>query len=94
MVLLYIMATVGCFLGCLRMIENIGRKKWLSNILLLISTSILTLCSIKITHITNMLSFNDSIKQLLYYFSYLFILILFFYFLAKYLNKSYKDKSC
>ena len=94
MVLLYIMATVGCFLGWFRMIENIGRKKWLSNILFLISTSILTLCSIEITHITNMLSFNDSIKQLLYYFSYLFILTLFLYFLVKYINKSHKDKSC
>lgn len=90
MLLVYVIATLGLFIGWMKNISIVATRPWLERFFLLISMMVLTWCSLRVVNQTNRLSDNLAYIYLAYYFGYLLLLSVVFCNLANFLSKKFK----
>lgn len=90
MFILYIIMTIGLFLGWIRLIPCIQKKRWLSGLFIFLAFILITWSSIEISRLANTASDGESTILLSFYCGYLFMFSVIFYNLAKFITAKYK----
>ncbi|ANB90709.1 hypothetical protein MOVS_00335 [Moraxella ovis] len=89
MLTIYIIATIGLFLGWARNIPKIQQNFWLDNILLALAITILTWCCINITKmLNNMTSDNLAFTHIIIYIFYMIAMNIVFCYATKKISKN------
>ncbi|MCG7656142.1 hypothetical protein [Wielerella bovis] len=94
MTALYLITTIGYFLGWIRLVPCIKKHKWLSCLFYIIAITTLTWGNIQITDLLSNTETNkEAFKLFISYFGYVFVLSLIFYHLVEYLKNTYDRES-
>lgn len=81
---LYLISTIGCFLGWIRFTPYISKYRWLSGLFYFIAIIALGWGSFQIANLMNTTTNSQAIILFVFYFGYLFVLTILLYYLVKY----------